>query len=185
LGAKKEKVRSNDMQTDCILINWEEALSKANAGTLLDDVLEAGSNEPWLYRPSCKEWPSDSTLQYLAVAKFIKVSASALSSTSQTALAESVAKFIAEVPDADDLPGALGDEGCIAMISPTNAAKMSKAMASIDREELKRCFEKHPNTAWADILQSFDEDVWQYLDQWRRMLDLAAARGMGLHAFMG
>jgi hypothetical protein len=125
-----------------MLIDWDEALRRSKAGTLLDDVLEATTADLWLIRPSEMLWPSDSTMQYEAVAVFIKEVTATLSDVSRTAIQMSLGKFMIDVPPVDDLSGALGDEGCIATISPVSTAEMTRAMDCIDRAELKRVFEE-------------------------------------------
>jgi hypothetical protein len=160
------------MQVHIDAVNWE-SLTQADS---IEDFLESATDEDLI---SCLDigW-SDSAILYFNLGTSIEAVLNALPSEQADLVRTGLLPVISENKQVNELE----DNSDVYFISasPQTVAKIHQALSKIDLQILAATIKAEEPEDSAEILEDIDNNFFDYIEQFRRITEVAATKGMGI-----
>ena len=176
------------MQLSIELIDWVEAVTRNNAGTLHNDLVEINDGfEPSSWVRSPAQWPSDSSIQYTSVQVACNDIKANLPNDNQEHFRNSIGILFNLDGLSFELPNPM--ECWFMALAPITVQCVAQNFDSIDFETIRELFKQHctsesPHKLFDDNAD-YENDFHSYLIQWKQAVDECSMRKWGILAHCG
>lgn len=165
------------MQVTCFGLNWDEAVRRADAALIVEEMLDSDDAEEYTTSVPDEIWPSDSAVAHFGLASALAELLASPKAERFPGLAE-IAALISDGETIDELGlSPVTDGTCFISVSPQRIARLLQAFAKIDLDDLAR--------ACAELTDEPEIDLQHWLRQWRDALIFVQSREKGLDAHCG
>jgi hypothetical protein len=175
------------MQVSLDAIDWIQLTNFSSPDEFLEWYFDL-EDEGEFRSLSCYDngWDSDSAMQYFEVASALKHLADTSPPEKATHLREGIMKLIAESGHIDEFLLTEPSEGCYWIsASPESVASMKNHLDAVDLQDCAASLRNNPPKDADEIMSDLDEMFISFVEQHRRMVDLAVSKGYGLLGHCG
>jgi hypothetical protein len=175
------------MQVSLDAIDWSQLTSFPSPEEFLEWYYDLEDEEQFRSL-SCydKGWHSDSVIQYFEVASALKHLAATSLPERATHLREGIMKLIAENGQVDEFSLAEPSEGCYWIsASPASVATIKTHLDAVDLQDCAASLRANPPEGADELMSELNDMFISFIEQHRRMIDLAASKGYGLLGHCG